>query len=109
VKRRFIATVLSLALAAGAMLAPLASIALPRDSEAGSPQQPELAVPEAPALELAAPTQVPKLSVAVVLTTAVASAPPCAPQLAELRPGEHRTADDQLRWYLGHGTTSSLH
>jgi hypothetical protein len=111
VRVRVLASALRLAFAAGVLLAPLGSVSLPRDSAPESPQGPGFSVPEAPALDLATPVQAPKLkvAVAVILPSAAVATRPRASLVGELRPVEPRGADDQLRWSLGHGTTSSLH
>jgi hypothetical protein len=100
---------LRFAFAAAALLAPISPFVLPQDPETESPQRPEITALEVVSLERATPGRVAEVVAPVGLPRAAVSAPTAAPRLGELDPDAHTGTEDQLRWSLGHGTTSSLH
>jgi hypothetical protein len=100
---------LQFAFAAAALLAPISPFVLPQDPETESPQRPEITALEVTSLERATPGRVAEVATPAGLPRAAVSAPSAAPRFAELDPDARTGMEDQLRWSLGHGTTSSLH
>jgi hypothetical protein len=106
---RSFAQLLRFAFAVGALLAPLASYALAPEPGTERPERAELTAPEAPSLELAPLARTLEVALAAVLPRAGAPAPPPAPRLEQPRSAARSSPDEQLRWSVAHGTTSSLH
>jgi hypothetical protein len=110
VRRRPFANVrhlLGFVLAVAALLAPLSASALLASSGAERPERPEITELDVRSFELGTPSRVPGIAAAPLLRGVAAPAPLI--QREEHDPATCDSTADQLRWTVGHSTTSSIH
>ena len=110
VRRRSFANLrnlLGFALAVAALLAPLTAFAVLANSGVERPERPEITELDVHSFEFGTPSRAPGIAAPASLPAAPAPTPPPLPE--EREPGAHASTADQLRWYVAHGTTSSLH